>query len=72
MCLVIILGFVQQRETMQILQNACISFLVYTIIGFFVGCIAEYCISNSVETMLREIIRRSDEAAANALMGSEE
>jgi H+/gluconate symporter-like permease len=65
-CLTIILGFVQQKETIEILNNACLSFLIYTVIGFFVGCVAEYCVNDSVETLLREIIRRSDEAAANA------
>ncbi|MDR0703538.1 MAG: hypothetical protein LBF88_00965 [Planctomycetaceae bacterium] len=62
-CLAIILGFVQQKETIEILNTACLSFLVYTVIGFFVGCVAEYCVNDSVETLLREIIRRSDEAA---------
>jgi hypothetical protein len=64
-CLTIILGFIQQKETIEILNNACLSFLVYTVIGFFVGSVAEYCVNDSVETLLREIIRRSDEAAAN-------
>jgi hypothetical protein len=65
-CLTIILGFVQRKEIIEILNNACLSFLIYTIIGFFVGCVVEYCVNDSVETLLREIIRRSDEAAANA------
>jgi hypothetical protein len=65
-CLTIILGFIQQKETIEILNNACLSFLAYTVIGFFVGCVAEYCVSDSVETLLREIIRRSNEAAADA------
>jgi amino acid permease len=64
-CLTIILGFVQQKETIEILNNACLSFLVYMVIGFFVGCVVEYCVNDSVETLLREIIRRSDEAATN-------
>ncbi|MDR1270060.1 MAG: hypothetical protein LBK82_11105 [Planctomycetaceae bacterium] len=64
-CFAIVLGFVQQKETFEILNNACLSFLVYVVIGFFVGLVAEYCVNDSVETLLREIIRRSDEAAAN-------
>jgi hypothetical protein len=67
LCLAIVLGFVQQKETMEILNFACQAFLVYTVIGFFVGCIAEYCVNDSVETLLREIIRRSDETAANVM-----
>ncbi|MDR2115784.1 MAG: hypothetical protein LBP87_05320 [Planctomycetaceae bacterium] len=66
-CLAIILGFVQQKETVEILNNACLCFLIYTVIGFFVGWVAEYCVNDSVETLLREIIRRSDEAAANTI-----
>lgn len=66
MCLVILLGFVQARESGDILSQACRAFLVYTAIGFILGCIAEYCVTDSVETLLREIVRRSDEAAANS------
>jgi hypothetical protein len=64
-CFAIVLGFVQRKEAFEILNNACLSFLAYTVIGFFVGAAAEYCVSDSVETLLREIIRRSDEAAVN-------
>jgi hypothetical protein len=64
MCLVIVLGLVQHQESANILQNACIAFLIYAVIGFFVGCIAEYCINDSVETLLREIVRRSNEHSA--------
>ncbi|MDR1963776.1 MAG: hypothetical protein LBQ50_08350 [Planctomycetaceae bacterium] len=63
-CLTIVLGFVQQKETSEILNNACLSFLIYTIIGFFAGWVAEYCVNDSVETLLREIVRRSNETVA--------
>ena len=62
MCLTIVLGLVHNLETGEILANACQTFLVYTVIGFAAGLIAEYCVAESVETLLREIIRRSHEA----------
>ena len=60
MCLVIVLGLIQGKETNDILLFACQAFLLYTIIGFGVGWIAEYCVTDSVETLLREIVRRSN------------
>jgi hypothetical protein len=66
MCLSIILGLVQRLETTAILQMACIAFLIYTIIGFFVGIIAERCVNNSVETLLRDIVKRSRESGQNS------
>ncbi|GHT40545.1 hypothetical protein FACS189443_1030 [Planctomycetales bacterium] len=71
MCLSIVLGLVQGKEPNAILQTTCVVFLVYTIAGFFVGIIAEYCVTDSVETLLREIVRRtqyvppSDETGGN-------
>ena len=62
MCLSIILGLIQWQEPTVILQSACIAFLTYTIIGMFVGLIAERCINDSVETLLRDIVKRSREA----------
>lgn len=66
-CLAIILGFVQQKETSEILNDACFCFFVYAVAGFFVGWVIEYCVNDSVETLLREIIRRSKEAAATTV-----
>jgi hypothetical protein len=71
-CVAVILGFVQRRETVEILNNACIFFLIYTVVGFFIGWVIEYCVNDSVETLLREIVRRSDEAAANTLKNNTE
>lgn len=59
MCLAVILGLIQNQETTTILKTTCIAFLIYTIIGFFVGMIAEHCVSDSVETLLRDIVNRS-------------
>ena len=62
MCLSVVLGLIQRQEPAVILQTTCIVFLVYTVIGAFVGMIAERCVGDSVETLLRDIVRRSREA----------
>jgi len=62
MCLTILLGLIQGTGRPEILTNACQTFLVYTVIGYVAGLIAENCIAESVETLLREIIRRGHEA----------
>jgi len=67
MCLAIVLGLIQGLEPTAILKTACIAFLVYTIIGAFVGSIAERCVNDSVETLLRDIVNRSREAGRQAV-----
>jgi len=62
MCLAVMLGLIQRLEPTAILQTTCIVFLVYAIIGFFVGTVAERCVGDSVETLLRDIVKRSREA----------
>jgi len=64
MCLSILLGLIQGHEPTAILMTACIAFLVYTILGAFVGLIAERCVSDSVETLLRDIVHRSRNAGS--------
>ena len=59
MCFAVILGLIQGHEPTTILKTACITFLVYTIVGAFVGLIAERCVNDSVETLLRDIVNRS-------------
>jgi len=61
MCISVVLGLIQGQEPTTILKTACVAFLVYTIIGAFVGLIAERCVSDSVETLLRDIINRTRE-----------
>ena len=61
MCFSIILGVLQGKEPTLILQIACIAFLVYTFIGLVVGIVAEYCVTESVETLLRDVVKRSRE-----------
>ena len=67
MCLSVVLGLIQCQEPTAILQTTCIVFLVYTIIGTFVGIIAERCVDDSVETLLRDIVNRSREAGKQAI-----
>ncbi|MDR1479258.1 MAG: hypothetical protein LBJ00_09980 [Planctomycetaceae bacterium] len=59
MMTMILLGVVQGKEVNDILVNTCIVFLVYTVLGFFVGYFFEGCVSDSVETLLREIVERN-------------
>jgi len=67
MCLSVVLGLIQGQEPTAILRMTCIVFLVYTVIGFFVGTIAERCVNDSVETLLRDIVKRSREAGVQAI-----
>ena len=61
MCLSVVLGLIQRQEPTAILQTTCIVFLTYAIIGVFVGVIAERCVHDSVESLLRDIVQRSRE-----------
>jgi len=67
MCLSIVLGLVQGLDPTIILETACIVFLVYIVIGFFVGTIAERCVDDSVESLLREIVKRSRDAGSQTI-----
>ena len=67
MCLSVVLGLIQGLDPTNILQVTCIVFLVYTVIGFFVGIIAERCVGDSVESLLREIVTRSRDTGSQAV-----
>jgi len=71
MCLSVVVGLIQHQEPTAILQTTCIVFLIYTIIGAFVGMIAERCVNDSVETLLRDIVKRAREAAQDTEMDTE-
>jgi hypothetical protein len=58
MCLAVILGLIQGQEPDAILKTTCVAFLVYTIFGFFIGMVAEWCVNESVETLLRDVVNR--------------
>ena len=66
MCLAILLGLIQRQDPTVVLQTACFAFLAYVVIGFIVGMVAERCVHDSVETLLRDIVKRSREAGQNA------
>ncbi len=59
MCLVIVLGLLRGLATEEILTQTCQAFLIYTILGFLAGWIVEYCVADSVESLLRELVRKS-------------
>jgi len=59
MCLAIVLGVIQGHDSTAILKTTCVVFLVYTIIGAFVGMIAERYVHDSAEALLRDILNRS-------------
>jgi hypothetical protein len=61
MMAMILLGLIQGKEANDILINVCIAFLVYTIIGFLIGYFVEKCVADSVDSLLREIIKRGNE-----------
>jgi hypothetical protein len=65
MMTMIVLGLVQGKEVNDILANACIAFLVYTVLGFLIGYFVEGCVSDSVETLLNEILERGKEQQEN-------
>ena len=60
MCFTIALGFLQQKESAEILVSTCKMFLIYSIVGFVIGKFADNYVHESVETLLREIVRRNN------------
>jgi hypothetical protein len=60
MCLSVILGLIRCQEPNAILTSTCFVFLFYTAGGFVFGTILEYCVNDSAETLLREIVKRTD------------
>jgi len=60
MCLFVVLGFIRGQEPDEILRSTCIVFLCYSLIGFVFGTILENCVNDSAETLLREIVKRTD------------
>lgn len=57
MILAVTLGLFQEQSTAEILDTACRSLIVYGIIGFFAGLIAEHVLRESVETVVREVVK---------------
>ena len=68
MMMVILLGGIRCTDVDMILANSTRALLVYGIIGFIAGKIAEMCLNESAKSMIRKMLQRTDQrqnAAAN-------
>ncbi len=70
MIVAIILGIVNGSPAAEILDTAFRSLLCYGVIGFVIGLIAEHTVRESVETVVREVVRKSDEAGEHGIPDS--
>ena len=61
MVMVIILGVIRSTDVDIILVNCCRSLIVFCVIGFIAGKIAEMCVRDSAKSMLREMLQRTDD-----------
>ncbi|MGL4942391.1 MAG: hypothetical protein ACRC46_04285 [Thermoguttaceae bacterium] len=61
----IIFGLLGEVEPREIIDTATTSLFAFAAIGYVFGWIAEFCVRESVIFMLREVVRRGDEALAN-------
>ncbi len=66
MVMVMLLGVIRGTDVDQILLNSCRSLLVFCIIGFIAGKIAEMCVHQSAKSMIYEMLRRSENSASPA------
>lgn len=60
----ILFGFLRGTEMREVIDTAAMSLFVFTLVGYLLGWIAEFCVRESVVFMLREVVRRGDEALA--------
>ena len=60
MIMVILLGVIHCTNVDLILLSASRTLLTYCVIGFIAGKIAEMCVRDSVKSMLRNMLQRSD------------
>lgn len=63
MIVTIVLGLVRADDMALILRSACFSLVLYSVIGFIAGLIAEHCLRESAEALAREIVVKSDQLA---------
>ena len=61
MVMVIILGIIHCTDIDTVLANSCRSLLVFSVIGFITGKIAEMCVHESAKSMIREMLQRTVE-----------
>lgn len=59
MVIVILLGAIRGTDVDAILVAACRSLLVFCVIGFITGKIAEMCVQESARSMIREMLQRT-------------
>ena len=60
MIIVIVLGIIRCSDVDTVLVNSSRTILVYCVIGFFAGKIAEMCINESAKSMIRKMLQRID------------
>ncbi|MCL2117911.1 MAG: hypothetical protein FWH27_05730 [Planctomycetaceae bacterium] len=60
MILVMIVGVVRCTDVDMILANSCRTLMVFCVIGFITGMIAEMCVRESAKSMIREMLQRTD------------
>jgi hypothetical protein len=60
MLIVILLGLIRCTDVDIVLINGSRTLLVYGIIGFIAGKIAEFCIREASKSMIREMLQRTD------------
>ncbi|MDR3111429.1 MAG: hypothetical protein LBU65_17295 [Planctomycetaceae bacterium] len=58
----ICIGLLNGTPNSDILNNVCWSLIVFTILGYLAGIVADYAVKESVETIIREVVQRSDDA----------
>ena len=59
--LVILLGMIRCTDVELILVHCCRNLVVFCVIGFMIGFIAEMCMRDSAKSMIREMLQRTDE-----------
>ena len=60
MILVILMGVIRCTDVDIILVTSCRTLLVFSVIGFITGMIAEMCVRESAKSMVREMLQRTD------------
>ena len=61
MIITILLGAIRGNEADAILIACCCNLLVFSVIGFIAGKIAEVCVRESVKSMIGEMLQRTAE-----------
>lgn len=72
MVLVILLGVVRGIDVDEILANGSRTLLLFCLVGFIAGKIAEMCVNESAKLMLHEMLRRTDQMHNATVSGNAE